>query len=421
MSALAERMIADLRAFSGHLLDPGAARHERARLADAGTESVLLAAVQALAGFVPYLLDELEDLEDPRQSVQRRSWTATRAKLSGSPSDWQFSGGRALPQRWVRMDPAPEPDLRALNWLLHLEHELSEELLRVSQRTQRFIEEARVARRGASQWASEDQTGLDRLANRASSARLALEGVRRSILRRSGGAVRHSARAPSPFPRGRTWWRLRQLAGNIEGRERTLAERITALLGASPEIADEPVLYQRWCGMRLIEGLEALGWKAEGDYIGALYLAGHVAFRKERTCIDVWIENRLTRQPHASGFLCVQGVDATPDYLIVTPGAGGLDAFVLDATKSADEEVLGGKRRYHDVLQGTAPAMVAGVVSGPRRPLRSWAAAPLDLGYCRLAIQTGMHGVVPMHPIQWNPSPLRAWLSDIERHARAWS
>lgn len=420
MSEFAERVIADLRTFSGHLLDPGQSSKGQ-RLVEAGTESVLLGAVQALTGLLPRLLDELEDAADPRQTIQRRTWTSTRAQLSRAPSDWRFVSGRALPQRWVRQDPSPEPDLRALQWLLHLEERLSEELAHISQRTHRFIDESRVARRGTSQWAVRDEAGLESLACRTKSARLSLERARRNILRGSGGAGRSSPRAPSPFPRGRAWWRLRQLAASIDDRGRTLAERIAALLGVAPSLADEPVLYQRWCGMRIIEGLEALGWRAEGNYVGALYLAGHVAFRKESTCIDLWIENRLTRTPHASGFQCVRGEDATPDYLIVTPGAGGLDAFVLDATKSSDAEVLEEKGRYLDLLQGTAPAVVAGVVSGPRRPLRAWAGAPLVIGHCQLATQSGSRGVVPMHPLTWNPAPLRAWLSDIERHARAWS
>ncbi|NOT32266.1 MAG: hypothetical protein HOP15_17610 [Planctomycetes bacterium] len=423
MNEFAERLIADLRTFSGHLLDPTGApeRSPSLRILEGGTESVLLGAVRALAELVPRLLDELEDLEDPRQTVQHRCWTATRAKLSRSPSDWQISAGRALPQRWMRMQASPEPDLRALGWLLHLEHTLSDELLSVSQRTQRYIDEARAARRGTSGWAAQDQEGLDALARRANSARLSLESARRSIVRRGGGTARRSRRAPSPFPRGRSWWRLRQLAGSIEDKQRTLAERIAALLHVAPELADEAVLYQRWCGMRIIEGLGALGWKAEGDYIGALYLAGHVSFHKDGTRIDLWIENRVTREAHASGFLCVRGADATPDYLIVTPGAGGLDAFVLDATKSTDEEVVGEKRRYLDLLQGVAPAMIAGVVSGPRRPLRSWAGAPFDLGHCRLTTQSGSSGVIPMNPLVWNPAPLCSWLSDIERHARAWT
>jgi hypothetical protein len=46
--------------------------------------------------------------------------------------------------------------------------------------------------------------------------------------------------------------------------------------------------------------------------------------------------------------------------------------------------------------------------------------APFDLGHCRLLAQSGSSGVVPMHPLTWNPGPLRAWLSDLDRHARAW-
>jgi len=416
-------MIADLRSFSGQLLEPGVSERRKAgrTRAECGTESVLLGAVEAMTGLVPRLLDELEDVEDPRNTVQRRSWTATRAKLSRSPADWTRLSGGLVPTCWMRTDPVPEPDLRALSWLLHLIEVLASELEPALQRTERYIEEARASRRGESKWAFADLSDLEILERRLQTARVALHRSRNGVVRRSSGKVRSSMRAPSPYPRGRSWWRLRDLAANIEDKSRTLADRIADLLEVAPEVADEPLLYQRWCGMRLVEGLMALGWSVEGDYVGALYLAGHVSFRKDAARVELWVENRLTREAHPSGFLCVAGVDATPDFLLVTPGAGGLDAFVLDATKSTDDEVLLDKRKYLDKLQGVAPAMIAGVVSGPRRPLRSWACAPFDLGHCRLTTQNGAVGVVPMHPLEWNPAPLRAWLSDVERHARAWS
>ncbi len=416
-------MIADLRAFSGQLIEPGVGEMRKTvrTRAECSTESVLLGATEAMTGLVPRLLDELEDVEDPRNTVQRRSWTATRAKLSRSPADWTRLAGGLVPTCWMRTDPVPEPDLRALSWLLHLIEVLASELEPVVQRTERYIEDARASRRGDSKWAFADLSDLETLERRLQTARVALHRSRNGVVRRSSGKVRSSMRAPSPYPRGRSWWRLRDLAANIEDKSRTLADRIADLLEVAPEVADEPLLYQRWCGMRLVEGLIALGWSVEGDYVGALYLAGQVSFRKDAARVELWIENRLTREAHPSGFLCVTGVDVTPDFLIVTPGAGGLDAFVLDATLSTDDEVLQDKRKYLDKVQGVAPAMIAGVVSGPRRPLRSWACAPFDLGHCRVTTQNGAAGVVPMHPLKWNPAPLRAWLSDLERHGRAWS
>lgn len=429
MSQFAERMIADLRAFSGHLLEPGFdPQHERsARLIEGGTESVLFGAAQAFAALVPRLLEELDGVEDPRQVVSRRTFTATRAGLSRAPSDWQITAdGRVYPRRWVRLDADPQPDRRALSWLLHLGNALSSELEAVARRTQRYIEDAYAAREGKSQWALADQDGLKAMAQRTRASIAVLERSRRSILLAADRALLPTEHAPSPFPRGRSWWRLRQLAARIEDKERTLGERIAALLDVRAEVADEPVLYQRWCGMRIIEGLVSLGWRPEGDFVGALYLAGHVAFNKEQGRLDLWIENRLTRELHPSGFVCVRGEDITPDYLLVTQGSGGLDAFVIDATKSTDEAVLDGKLRYLDLLQGVSPAVIAGVISGPRRPLRSWACAPFDLGHCRLGTSkgsgasNGSTGVVPMHPGVWNPAPLRSWLADIDRHARAW-
>ncbi len=422
MSEFAARLIADLCEFSGQLLESGIGpRGERPRRAlDGGTESVLLGAARGLSGLVPHLLDDLEDLEDPRNTIERRTATATRGRLSHSPQDWARAGGRVLPRRWLRTEPAPEPDLAALGWLLHLVERLRGELEPVRQRTLKYVDEARISRRSSSSWAAADLGALEGLLARVGAARLELERCAGSIVRRSGGRLFASSQAPSPFPRGLAWRRVRELAADIGDRRRTLAERIAALLGVAPEVADEPVLYQRWCGMRLIEGLMSLGWKPEGDFIGALYLAGHVPFTRGSTRIDLWVENRITRSVHASGFACVEGVEVTPDYMIVTPGAGGLDAFVLDPTKSTDDEVLLRKHRYSEALQGSAPAMVAGVVSGPRRPLRSWAAAPLPMGHCRLLTQTGSSGVVPMHPLSWKPAPLRAWLVDVDRHARAW-
>lgn len=415
-------MIADLAAFSGQLLAPGTSEHKprASNRTELATDDVVLRAIERFVGMLPHLLEELEDIEDLRNQAEVRTWTPARARISHHPADWVRSARGIMPQRFVCIDPAHEPAIGALAWVLHLLEALQTELEHVQQRTRRHLEDARQSRRGTSAWAVRDLGALQHLERRFEFGRIALERGRRSIARRAGRRVLAARRAPSPYPRGRSWWRVRELAADIEDQGRTLAARIARLLDVDPEFADEPVLYQRWCGMRIVQGLEGLGWSVEGDFIGALYLAGRVAFRQGDARIDLWVESRVTRDEHASGFACVRGADATPDFMIVTPGAGGLDAFVLDATMSTDPEVLASKSKYLELLQGRAPAMVAGVVSGPRRPLRSWAAAPMELAHCSLTTQSGSMGIVPLHPVRWQPGPLRAWLSDIERHARAW-
>ena len=184
-------------------------------------------------------------------------------------------------------------------------------------------------------------------------------------------------------------------------------------------MADLPFLYQRWCGLKLIEALRAMGWRCKKDSLPVLFLGGELEFEKQGVLLSLWFEARIFSEiGHASGMVCAEK-EASPDFLLLTPGRGGRDAFVLDATLSTSSEARSLKSKYLSTLRNAGMRTIAGV---PTRhgPLASWAAAPIARSSCDLEGGSGRSGTVPMLPVNWSDAPLRAWLGDIEAHALAW-
>jgi hypothetical protein len=158
-----------------------------------------------------------------------------------------------------------------------------------------------------------------------------------------------------------------------------------------------------------------------GDPVGAIFLGGLITFQLEGHTLDLWLEPRLERRAvHACGFRCIHGEDITPDFLFITPGPGGPEAFILDATLVTAPEGLVAKGRYLDLIELNNFVRVGGCPVR-RRPRLAWAAAPLMASHGKVLRQDGAIGAIPMNPADWNDQPLREWLSDIARHAFAWS
>lgn len=93
------------------------------------------------------------------------------------------------------------------------------------------------------------------------------------------------------------------------------------------------------------------------------------------------------------------------------------DAFVLDATLATSDEVLSLKSKYRLGIVGIDTLLVAGVPVA-RRPLRSWAIAPLDSTLCRLNDPEGRTGGVPLHPGRRDLRALDSWVADVSLHAQ---
>ena len=105
-------------------------------------------------------------------------------------------------------------------------------------------------------------------------------------------------------------------------------------------------------------------------------------------------------------------VRPTPDFLFVCGEPGQRDAFVIDATLSTNGDLLQSKGRYRKQLVGVDVRLVAGVPV-LRRPIRSWAAAPIKSTHCRLLDPLGHSGVVPLDATTDDFSALDAWLGDV--------
>ncbi len=422
MSDLASRIIDDLRAFSADLLQAGIdERGPRSPSAGASRESSLLHAIKSLTALVPRLLSELETADTPVRYEETVAATPKGASLSRRPADYQLRGGHVIPRRWVRMTPLPEESSHALRYLLFLLDRQRDALLEVEERSRKRIDEALAARRGSSAWAKADAHRLRALTDGLEETRARLDRSINSVRRRAGARAIATARTPSPYPPTQSWVALRRLAPGLLDPQARLPAHLTGLLNRDAAIADLPYLYQRWCGLKIVEALHDLRWEVQADPVGAIFLGGLITFERDGHSLDLWVEPRLQRSGgHASGFRCARGVDATPDYMFVTPGPGGPDAFILDATLQNAGQDHVAKGRYLDLIELGHLVRVAGCPI-KRQPRLAWAAAPILAAHNKTLRADGAIGTVPMNPLRWNAEPIRDWVHDVTRHALAWS
>ena len=420
---IATQIISDLRAYSSDLLEVGADTAVAARRGTGeGSNASLLRAIQSLTTLLPRLLVELRTAEAPTRYVENVTPVPTGAKLSRRPADYRLRDGRVLPHRWVRMVPLPTLDPRPLRWLLHLLQQQSSLLDEALERTDKRVSEALAARRGRSEWARSDEQNLRHMVETLKQARASLQRSTVIVRRSAGQRPVPTARPPTPYPATQSWVTLRRLAPRLTDPHGFLPEHVSGLLGGPAVTADLPYLYQRWCAIKIVETLDALGWTVREDPVGAIFLGGLITFQHiGGHTVDLWIEPRLQRQArHPSGFRCARGDDVTPDFLFVTPGASGPDAFVLDATLVTSPEDLVGKGRYLTLIELHNFVRIAGCPI-KRYPRLSWAAAPLVAHHGKTLRNDGNIGAVPMHPIHWTDAALREWLLEVTRHALAWS
>ncbi len=418
-----EKIVGDLKSFSADLLEtglvaPGAFGVNAPRAQGMRSE---LGAVHSLAAFVPTLLNELQASEAPNRMLDQEASTPLRAELSRRACDYTAFDGRILPSRWTRRVSVLEPDLPALRWLLHLCRTQGEKLETAHERVHKQVQDARLARHGTSVYAKSDELALELLLQRLDDARLVLLRAEDALRRHAGRNLQPRSSPPSPYPDAAAWRSLRRQVNYWTSPNSFLPGYVRSLLADAVAVADVPYLYQRWCGLKLIQGFAARGWQTESDVAGALFLAGRIPIARAELRLDLWVEPRLTRRrDHPSGFHCVRGTDITPDFLIVTPGPYGPDCFVLDATKTSDESVLKSKERYLGSIAASAPGFVAGIPV-VRHPVRAWAAAPIHSQHCVLSRADGKCGVLPLDPLDWSPKALDAWIGDVLKYATAWA
>lgn len=436
MSDLAERVLEDLRAFAEELLECGLATQGAAVGAEGGsrTLSAVLRTAETFERLVPDLLAELDFREDPSRTLVHAVRSPVRAKLSARPGDYERHEGRLLPRVWVREVPVLLPDTEPLRWALYLRDRIAADLTAVEARYTKWIDEAALARLGDSEYARRDADELAAIANRIAERREQLDRSRERLRRAAGGAITPRATVPRPLPPSPAWNALRRLARGVVQPLHMIGPHVAELLRAPVQVADLPYLYQRWCGMKVVQTLELLGWSRETDVVGPLFLGGRIHFLLDGVALDLWVEPRLTSSSdHPCGLRAVRG-ESTPDFVFCTPGRNPLggraqrespiraqDHFVLDPTLSIDPAVLSGKGKYLSALASSDVSLIAGSPAYAT-PLRSWAAAPLETASAQVfpVREPGSCGALPMNPVRWNPKPLTAWLGDLTAHAMAW-
>jgi hypothetical protein len=423
MMTLEECVIRDLRAFSADLLAVGLTQRHNyggASRTPSGSSGRLIGAVATLGRLLPSLIQELPRFRSDAPLTEVHYSTPVRAMMSRRPSDYQRVDSRILPKRFVRLLPDETSVPDSVRWLAHLLHELQMQIQSAQARTSKRVADALVARRGTSAWAMTDRFGLERMDESLMVAESALARFQLRLASLYPSKLVRSKRPPSPYPASRAWVALRRMGDALLNPETTLPERMVDLLAGSEVAAELPFLYQRWVGVRIVEALESMGWLTRDDPVGAIFLGGKLTFQKGNCQFDLWIEPRISSKTHECGFRSVGDQEATPDFMFITPGAGGIDAFILDATLNTDTPILLKKGNYINRIEREGVATFAGcpVV---KRPLVAWSAAPSPSRANRMLLRDGTIGTIPMRPQDYESRPLVAWLTEIVRRSVAWT
>ena len=415
------KLLADIRAYSAELLEAGLAPSTEVTNAphEGSPMRFTLQAVDWICQRLPDLLQTLEADESFLVPEMLPSPTPCHALQTRRPQDYAWRDERLLPRRWLRPEPAPELRLEPLRWLAGYIDNLRQQL----QLHQSRLEKAQLVRAGQTDYAQQDQRRLDEMSQSAVNAQHRLELCLYTLYRRAGRTFTGSARLPHPFPRSPSWDGLRrEVLRQTQGIVPQTAHWLQSLT-----IAKLPYLYQRWCGLQVLRAAGELGWHSEGDTVGALLLGGVIGLRHGACLVEFWIEPRLgAAQTARIGWGSAKpGEELTPDFLFVCGTPGQRDAFVADATLVTGQDqredrnrIARDKGRYRELLTGSDPIPIAGVTS-VRKPLRSWAMAPIRGGNCHLGEdREGQTGIIPMDVKAENFSGLKAWLADVFTHAR---
>ncbi len=423
MNLFLQKLIDDLKQFSTDLLAPGLHSTQQipTSMGTVASTTALLKAIDFLSALVPQLITELQTIDVTHKWVVHYSNTPKQALFSRRASDYQQDANkRVLPAHWVTILPVSQMDTRPLRWLLYLLDLQKSSLSKVYNRTTKYIEDSLLSQQGKSSYAENDRATLLSMQSRLDEADAKLSHARLTLLKLAQQRLVPSPNIPYPYPRAAGWTRLRRFSQQLMHPDDYLPGFLQTLLNGTVEIADTPYLYQRWCGVKLLQTFETLGWIRHVEATGALFLGGEICLYKSDVQLSIWIEPRFSkRKTHPSGFSCQSVLESHPDYLIVTPGPNGVDAFILDPTTTADADIRNSKGRYLSIIEAQGMGNIAGVPV-VRHPLRAWSAAPLHSSRCELQDSNGQTGTVPMHPLNWNSEPLREWVQDIDNYAIAW-
>lgn len=419
MSDLARALLHDLAAASEHLLDEGLAPRAASKAIGAGVRGPLGVTMRLADQFwrtVPRALLELEH----QPSVERETVVAVREPRRATPSrrpyDYAEHRGTLAPVMWEARQPELELPTAPLAWLVFGAERLLERLEWHRDVLDRSQAEAVRFREGT-------VFGREELAQ-LEARRVALNKIHRrtSVLllqmyRQSPVPLRPTPRLPYPFPGGGIWRRLRSILRAVTDPSVSLPALAADLQDPDAGGADLAFLYQRWCGLKLVEALERLGLRLLLDPIPPLLLAGPIEFRAAEGTVTLLCEPRLaSRKDDLHGLFVTHG-ESSPDLVLAANGPAGRVVYVLDPTLSRAPDALRDKAKYLDVLSVRRSRTVAGVHLPATGPDRAWAAAPLRERSCRPADWRGAHGIVPMNPLSFAPEAVTEWARDLLRES----
>jgi hypothetical protein len=423
MNPFLQQLIDDLKEFSSELLLPGlhGTQQVSTGMSTVASTTALLKSIDFLSGLIPNLISELETTDTTRKVTLHYTASPKYATFSRRSCDYQLDNKqRLLPAHWVSVLPIEKIDSRPLRWLVHLLDLQYTALEQVRSRTSKYIDDSLLTQQGESNYAQNDRATLLNMRSRLDEAQAKLEQARVTLQRKVKFKLVPSLCLPDPYPRSPAWIHLRRFAQQLIQPKEYLPSFLHNLLNGTVEIADTPYLYQRWCGVKLISAFESLNWVIYDDPTGALFLGGEIQLYKADVEVSIWIEPRFSKNNiHPSGFICKEVNETHPDYMIVTPGPSGIDAFILDPTTSADYEIRQAKAKYLDTIEAIGMSTVAGIPV-VRNPLRAWSSAPLHTPHCEIEDSEGRTGTIPMHPLNWLSQPLLNWVKDINDYALAW-
>ncbi len=416
-------IVAELAEVSGDLLDVGldhgAIADKTAQERGGGSLTTMMRATKDFLVASTSALDAQAELDDPLATDWIAARTPRGARPSHHPADFGLTeGGDVVPIRWLRPVPRLGADTGALAWLLHAHLDIVDHLNRRADRLRREVEAASRTRDSGTVFGDDDLALLSSMDER-------LQGALREVIKSThvvAGKLPGQRRPASRLPPARAHeaqWRLLQLLhARVTSAPQSLPRLAAELLTEPVEVADYPFLYQRWCALQVLRALDDAGGVWRTDIVAALYLGGAITVAFDGFDVEVWIEPRIGRDEHPSGWRARSGIEAHPDILLTVPGRHGRDAFVLDPTLSTSAAPDKGK--YLHVLEALKPDFVAGVYC-VRRPRRSWAIIPDRRSACQLEEPfDGSVGVVPLHPLAPRRSAVRAWVDDVVEHGAMW-
>jgi hypothetical protein len=410
VSALEEILIAELAAASAHLLEKGLAPAS-ARESDLVVGPATIAAGDAarLAGLVKHALLELATTPSSTNETLEIQRVPRRARASRRACDHALHGASVVPIAFLALEPTLEAPRAPLEWLLSLIDGVDDELERHVALYDESLDEA-VRFRSGSDYGVLDVAQLEDNHRRLVAARALLRATRRLVRDASSFGLVARPQRPRPFPRSRTFEALAHLEEKRSDPRRAGRALASDLFGQRGRGIDVAYLYQRWCGVKLVAALAALGYEAQSDPVPALLLSGAVEFRSPTGIATLVSEPRLVAgKPPVEGLFVHHG-ESSPDFVLLVHTGEGRRAHVLDPTLRHLDDARREKARYLEIVKVEGSRRIAGVGVQPGVDT-SWAAAPLDHTNCLPVDWRGEHGTVPMNPLRFDSRPLERWLS----------